>query len=181
MRDFLTDMNDAIDAAIPDGDYVAPVVAAELIERLREEDLDLLTGWLNLKASVFLADVIARRSNSKRQTARIGAPRRAFREAAEVFVETREPVVFSPFTFEYVVDADNTRRAVGRMTKADCLFVAEGYEATARQAKLEASFHRAVAKKVGVGVVGDVFTEEEYMAMYRSVTGRSEGPRLAAA
>lgn len=181
MRDFLTDMSDAIDAAIPDGDYVAPVVAAELIERLRAEDPGLLTGWLNLKASVFLADVIARRSNSKRQAARIGAPRRAFREAAEVFAETREPVVFSPFAFEYVVDADNTRRAVGRMTKADCLFVAEGYEATARQAKLQASFQRAVAKKLGDKTVSEVFGEEQYVAMYRSVTGRSEGPGLAAA
>lgn len=180
-RDYIADMNDAIEAAIPDGDYTAPLVAADLVDRLRAEDPDLLNGWLELKAAVFLADAVARKSNSKRQTARVGAPRRAFAEAARAFAETGDVVVFSPFAAEYVVDEENTRRTVARMTAADCLFVAGRYEDTARQAKLEASFHRAVAKKVGKRTVGDAFTEEQYLTMYRSITGRSEGPGLAAA
>lgn len=80
-----------------------------------------------------------------------------------------------------MVDEDNTRRTVARMTAADCLFVAGRYDETARQAKLEASFHRAVAKKVGKGTVGDAFTEEQYLTMYRSLTGRSQAPTIAAA
>jgi hypothetical protein len=180
-RDYLSDMNDAVEAAIPDGaDYVAPLVAADLIERLRSEDPDLLHGWLNLKAAVFLADVIARRSNSKRQTARAAAPRRAFAEATRTFETTHDPAVLSPFAFEYVIDAANTRRTVARMTAADCRFVAERYEDTARSARMQASFHRAVAKKVGTRTVGDVFSEDQYLLMYRSLTG-GRAPEAAAA
>lgn len=180
-RDYLADMNAAIERAVPDGDYTAPVVAAELIAHLRQSDPGLLAGWLDLRAETMLTDVIARRSNSKRQAARHLRPRRAFAEAARSFESSGDAVVLKPFTFEYVVDAANTRRTVGQMTAADCLFVADRYEDTARTAKLEASFHRAVAKKVGRKVVGDVFTEEQYLSMYQSITGRSQGPSAAAA
>jgi len=180
-RNYLTDMSAAIEAATPDGaDYIAPLVAADLVERLRAEDPDLLHGWLDLKASVFLADVIARRSNSKRQTARAAAPRKAFAEAAERFQETHDPIVLSPFAFEYVIDDANTRRTVARMTALDCRFVAERYEDTARSARMEASFHRAVAKKVGSRTVGEVFSEDQYLLMYRSLTG-GRAPVAAAA
>jgi len=172
-RDYLTDMNNAIEAAIPNGDYAAPIIAAELVDHLRTDDPDLLEGWLNLRASVFLADAIARRSNSKRQTARTMAPRRSFAEAARSFTEKTDTAELRPFAFEYVVDEANTRRAVARMTAADCRFVAAQYEQTARTAQMEAAFHRAVAAKVGVGVVRDVFTESQYLAMYRSLTGSS--------
>jgi hypothetical protein len=178
-RDYIADMNTAIEDAIPDGDYTAPLVAADLVDRLRAEDPDLLTGWLELRAAVFLADAIARKSNSKRQAARSARPRKAFAEAARSFADTGNVAVLSPFAAEYVVDEKNTRRTVARMTAEDCRFVASRYDETARQAKLEASFHRAVAKKIGGRLVGEVFTEEQYEAMYRSVTGRSEGPASA--
>lgn len=180
-RDYITDMNAAIEDAIPDEDYTAPLIAADLVERLRSEDPDLLTGWLELRAAVFLADAVARRSNSRRQAARVAKPRRAFAQAARSFSADGDASVLRPFAAEYVVDEENTRRTVARMTAADCLFVAGRYDETARQAKLEASFHRAVAKKVGSGTVGETFTEEQYLTMYRSVTGRSAAPVSAAA
>lgn len=180
-RNYLSDMDAAIEAAMPDGDYTASSVAADLVAHLRTTDPDLLAGWLDLRVEVVLADVIARRSNSKRQAARFALPRRAFAEAARSFESSGEAVVLKPFAFEYVVDAANTRRTVGQMTAADCLFVASRYEDTARKAKLEASFHRAVAKKVGRQTVGDAFTEEQYLLMYQSITGRAQGPSAAAA
>lgn len=180
-RDYLADMNAAIEEAIPDGDYTAPLVAADLVDRLRAEDPDLLLGWLELKASVFLADAVARRSNSRRAAARVSAPRRAFAEAARSFATGGDASVLRPFEAEFVVDDQNTRRSVARMTAEDCRFVAGRYDETARQAKLEASFHRAVAKKVGAATVGEVFSEEQYVAMYRSVTGRSQVAAAVAA
>lgn len=173
-RDFIADMAQAVEAAIPAGDYVASVVAADLVERLRVEDPELLAGWLDLKAAVILADVVARRSNSRRQAARIGAPRKAFAEAARSFGDG-DVTALRPFAAEYVVDEDNTRRTVANMTADDCRFVATKYEDAARISKLEAAFHRAVAKKIGGSLVGEVFTEAQYLEMYRSVT--QQGPR----
>lgn len=181
-RDYIAEMTAAIEAAVPESDYVASQVAANLVDQLRAEDPDLLSGYLHQRAPVVLADVIARRSNSKRQSARIMAPRRAFAEAARSFAAESDSKVLSPFAFEYVIDAENTRRTVANMTAADCRFVAEQYERTAREAKLEAAFHRAVGKKVGIQRVGDVFTEEQYLEMYQSVTrqGPQAAPRAAA-
>lgn len=181
MRDYFAEMNTAIEAAIPEADYAAPVVAAQLLDQLRAEDPELLAGWLDLRAPSILADTIARRSNSRRQTARIAAPRRAFAEAARSFTDSGDSAALRPFAAEYVIDEHNTRRSVARMTAADCLFVAGRYEDTAQQAKLEAAFHRAVAKKVGRRTVGEAFTEEQYLMMYRSVTGGAGTPVAAAA
>lgn len=174
-RDYIAEMTQAVENAIPAGDYVASVVAAELVERLRREDPDLLSGYLHLKAAVILADVVARRSNSRRQAARIGAPRRAFAEAAKRFGVEGDATTLTPFAAEYVVDDTNTRRTVANMTADDCRFVAARYEESARISKLEAAFHRAVAKKIGSQLVGEVFTEDQYLEMYRSVT--QQGPR----
>lgn len=174
-RDFLADMSAAIEAAMPAGDYVAPVVAADLVDRLRVEDPDLLAGWLDLRASIFLADVIARRSNGLRQAARVNAPRKAFASAARSFAGNGGTAPLRPFAFEYVIDEANTRRPVAFMTAADCRFVADRYDDSARTAKLEAAFQRAVAKRIGVRTVGDVFTEDEYLVMYQSVT--RQGPK----
>lgn len=174
-RDFIAEMRQEVEGAIPQGDYVASVVAADLVDRLRMEDPELLSGWLHLKAPVILADVVARQSNSKRQAARVAAPRRAFAEAASRFSSDGDVRVLSPFAAEYVVDEANTRRTVANMTAGDCRFVASKYEDAARISKLEAAFHRAVAKKIGGQLVGEVFTEEQYLEMYRSVT--QQGPR----
>lgn len=170
-RDYLADMNAAIEAAIPEGDYTAPLVAADLVEKLRATDPDLLSGWLDLRAAAFLADAIARRSNSRRQAARVGAPRRAFAEAAQRFTEETDPAALAPFATEYVIDTANTRRRVEDMTGADHRFVAAGYAESKRTAALLEKFHLAVARKVGDRRTADVISESEYLSMLRSITG----------
>jgi hypothetical protein len=171
VRDYIADMSAAIEDAIPEGDYAAPLVAAELVEKLRATDPGLLSGWLDLRAAVFLADTIARRSNSKRQAARVGGPRRAFAEAAQRFTEQTDPAILAPFATEYVIDAENTRRRVADMTGPDHRFVAAGYAESKRTAALLEKFHVAVARKVGDRRTAEVISESEYLAMLRSITG----------
>lgn len=179
-RDYVADMAAAIESAIPEGDYVAPIVAAELVERLRVADPELLSGWLHLRASVFVADVIARRSNSKRSAARAMAPRRAFAEASKVFEGGADPLALEPFKTEYVVDGGNTRRRVADMTGEDHRFVAAGYADTKNTAALLEQFHLAVARKVGRRRTADVISEDQYLRMYRSAA-RQDPPMTSAA
>jgi hypothetical protein len=170
-RDYFQEMNNYLELMIPDGDYVAQIVGQDIVNTLLEEDPDLLMGWLKLRASSVLTGVISRRSNSNRQKLRIRSQRSAFAEAANRFTAERDPVVLSPFAFEYVVNLDNVRRKVGRMTSSDCQFVAARYEDTARNARMRSAFHRAVAQKLGDGqTVEDVFTEDEYLRMFQSLT-----------
>jgi hypothetical protein len=177
-RDYIAEMNAVIEAAVPEGDYIAPILGAELAEKLKANDPELLAGWLWTRAQAELSDTFARRSNSLRQHARVMGPRRAFADAAEEFERTGDPRVLRTFQTEYVVNSGNLRRKVADMTGPDHRFVADSYGATAKSASMLAAFHRAVAKKVGDQRTADVFTQDQYDAMLRSLM---RGPERRAA
>jgi hypothetical protein len=178
MRDYLRDMSEYLGEVVPEGEYVAQLVAQNIVNVLLEEDKDLLIGWLTLKAPAILTDVIVRRSNGRRHTLKIHRQRDEFSQAAEKYEKDRDPAHLRPFTFEYVVSSDNLRRKVGQMTAGDCLFVADMYDDLARNAKMRSAFHRAVARRLAPGqTVEDAFTEEAYLRMYHSIVGG--GPTTA--
>lgn len=79
-----------------------------------------------------------------------------------------------------VVAEGNVRKRVADMTGQDHLFVAGRYDHVGRRVKLLAQFHVAVAKKVGDSRTADVFTDEAYASLYRSITGEQH-PRAVAA
>lgn len=168
-RDYIAEMNAVIQAAVPEGDYVAPLLAAELADKLKANDPELLAGWLWTRAQPELSDTFARRSNSLRQYARAMGPRRAFADASEEFGRTGDPRVLQTFQTEHVVNSGNLRRKVADMTGADHRFVADAYGATAKNAAMLAAFHRAVAKRVGHRRTADAFTQEQYDAMLHSL------------
>jgi hypothetical protein len=177
-RDYLAEMSALIDGALPDGEYIAPLVAHDLIEKLRANDGELLAGWLNMRAEVTMTAYISDRIKNRRQSSRESAARSTFGEAAERFAvggdgaTMRAAVLTRPFDAEYVVNCELLRRRVAEMTGADHIFVAKEYAETKQTARLLESFHRAVAKKVGDQKTKDVFTEGQYVEMYRSITRR---------
>lgn len=176
-RDYAAEMHALIEQSVPNGDYIAPLVAADLADKLIANDPALLAGWLWQRAQTVLSDVLARRSNSSRSAARAMAPRHAFAQAAEAYDRTGDPSQLRALQAEYVVNRENLRRRVADMTGADHLFVANTYMLTSKRASMLAAFHRAVAKKVGDRRTAEVFSEEQYLAMYRSIVG----PAIAAA
>jgi hypothetical protein len=171
-RDYAAEMFATIETFVPAGNYVAALIADDLFNKLEATDPDLLRGFLvEVHGRTTLTDLIARRSNSLRQVSRIMAPRKAFADAAQVFAETGDAgALVASFRVEYVVNSDNLRLTVADMTGTDHQFVAGGYESTAKNASMLAAFHRAVAKKVGDRRTADVFTEEQYDTMLRSIT-----------
>jgi hypothetical protein len=180
-RDYLAEMADAIAKVTSAGDFVAPVVAEKLHAHLLETDPDLLDGWLRASAVHFLTRAIGDRDRRERTAARTRADARQFRKASEA-AEAGDDEGLSVFaTVRYVVDGDETRRALGDMTGADHLFVADGYRESASRARMLEAFHRAVAKRVGKRKTSDVFTEAEYQKLYDSITGRTPAPKSKAA
>jgi hypothetical protein len=176
-RNYLAEMDEAIETALPPTDFVNAIVAREVVGKLRANDPELLAGWLDLRAEVILTDFLHHRMKNRRSLSPEARKRHVFGEAAAEFGETGDAERFRTVTHELfdqflVVGSDNLRRCIGDMTGADHLFVAEGHAETRQAAELLESFHRAVAKKVGNKRTRDVFTESEYRAMYRSVTRR---------
>jgi hypothetical protein len=162
-------INDAIGV---DEDIIPSSVASRLVERLRTEDPELLAIWLDMHAEAVFRDTITSVIRHRRARSRKHADAGAFGRAAQRFSETGDVEELSPFRVRYVVDGLDTQRQVRDMTRTDCLFVAERYTISADRALMQAAFHRAVANRVGDGTVGDIFTEDEYNRMYRSITHR---------
>lgn len=147
------------------------VVAAEIASKLRAEDPDLLSGWLDLNAEQFITRFLGDQARSRRSHAVSSRPRSAFARAAERFASgDREPLysIFSDTTF--VVDEEKTHKSVGSMTKADHLFVSNDYGQQAAPLLFEAAFHKAVAKRIPNGkTTADVMSEEDYVRLRSSI------------
>lgn len=169
-RDYDQEFRQLIDSVIPTSEFVARLLAEDVVEKLRANDPGLLAGWLDLHAGDIIGDYVRSRCNSIRARSRTAIPRRAFAEAVERFTANNDPVVFDPFAAVYVVNNDNLRRRVADMTSADHLFVADRYADDKNTAAMLEAFHRAVAKKIGTLRTADVFSPDQYLEMYQSIT-----------
>lgn len=168
-RDYLAEMDKKIADATAGTEWIAPVVAAKLHADLLADDPELLDGWLRAIAPEVLRQAIGNRSRAARLAARHGAKPRAFAAAAEA---GDTAALVGMFAVDYVVAPDRTRKRAGDMTGPDHEYVAGEYADTANTARLLAAFHRAVAEQVGGRRTADVFSLDQYEAMYRSITGR---------
>jgi hypothetical protein len=176
-RNYQTEMLAAVNAAIPEDGFITALVARELVEKLRATDPELLEGWLQERAEVIVTDYIHHLVKNRRRPPSPEAKKREnFSQAVEAFMQSGDTQEFrervsSPFTWHYVVRDDNFKKPVGKMNGADLRYVANSFQATKHQAAFRESFFRAVSKRVGDKCVEEVFTVEQYISMYRSVTG----------
>jgi hypothetical protein len=168
-RDYVGEMRAVIDAEAT-GTYVPAAVAADIAEKLRATDPDLLSGWLDAQAETFIRQAINNRDNSQRTAARHHRPRSVFAaDAAAAEAGDTEQLVGwlgTRFTVE-----DGSRKPLAEMGKDEVLFAADTYEARARENKLTSAFLKAISRKVKTGVVGDYFTDEQLTTMWDSLSG----------
>lgn len=171
-RDYGADMRAVIDAETSEGPYVAAVVAAHIVEKLRATDADLLAGWLDVHAEALVREAITRIDRSTRASARHTAGGRRFAAAADAAEDGDTEQLVSFLDCAYVVDEEDSRKRLGEMTAADLRFVADSYDRRASENAMNATFMRALAKKVGKGRVSDHFTDEQVAEMWRSISGK---------
>jgi hypothetical protein len=172
-RDCLAEVYAELVQAIPDGGYIAAVVARGVIEKLKVSDPELVSGFGWKRAEIDAADYLARRSNSIRQTVRVMSPRTAFAEAAEEFEGTGNPEALYDFLedAQYVVNDENLRLKLGDMRGSHHQYVVDGYATTIQCLAMEKAFHKALAKTVGDKLTREVYTSEQLLAMHQSITG----------
>jgi hypothetical protein len=176
-RDYVAEMTAAVDAQTRGSDWVPAVVAAQLVTHLQASDPDLLSGWLHAMAPHLVTDMITTRERSLRATSRRRAGAHEFADAAAAGDDER----MRSFAITYAVDEQHTRRRVADMTGADHRFVADSYAQSATKARMLATFHEAVARKVGRRRTADVMSEAEYDRLLRSIARPPSAPEAAAA
>lgn len=178
-RDFLAEMRAICQEAIDSTEQPNPMVARDVVDKLRANDPELLTGWLLARAATTVCDYLTMMDHSQRAHSRQVGPGRAFADAAARF-EAGEADALAMFEGRYVIDEKGTRRRVADMTGPDHLFVAGQYGESARTARFLESVHRAVAKKCGARRTSEVYTPEAYAAMFAEPT-KPAGRKAAAA
>lgn len=172
-RDYLGEMT-ALVIAATQGPYVAPVVAAEIVDKLLIQDPELLAGWLHDQAAELLAGMIRRRDQSIRAHARVDCPRSVFAKAvAEHEKATKVGVKNEALTnwmqVHYTLST-NVRMPLRMMNKDHLLDVSGQYRRRADENRMHSVFLAALATKVKDGTVADHFTEERIAEMWTSLS-----------
>lgn len=171
-RDYLKEMGERIDNAIPSySDWVPAIVAQELSEEIWQQDPDLFVGFLTLKATELIRTEITSRSRRRRARLRANHVATVFQEAVKEYEQTGDKKVFDVFDLTFEVDNEHTRRRLGDMVGSDHLWVASRYHLSANKQLLLAAFHKAVADQIGVRRTSDVYSEEQLIRQYKSITG----------
>jgi len=168
-RDYRAEFQAFVDQRIPSGDYILPVLAADLVAELRKANPSLLAGWLNVNAEQFVTQVLGDQARSRRGRQAADAPRSAFKDAADRFSDGDSDAL-KPFDLHFVVGDDMLRRRLGDMTKADHLFVAGEHVKRSNAALFECAFHKAIARRIPAGkTTEDVMSEDEYLRIRSSI------------
>ncbi len=168
-RDYVVEMRAVIDAEAT-GTYVPGVVAAAIVEKLRETDTDLLSGWLDAQAETFIRQAINNRDNSQRTAARHSRPRSVFAEDAEA-AEAGEPERLTGWLGTRFTVEDGSRKPLAEMDRDEVLFASDAYTARANENRMTASFLKAIGRKVKTGKVADHFSDEQLSTMWNSLSG----------
>ena len=168
--DYASEMRAIIDEATSHGPYSPRQIAAEVVEKLRANDPELLDGWLHTQAEHFVWQAINDRDRSRRSHVAHTARRGLFRQATERHDDGDSAPLAQFLQLPYTVE-DGTRLELGQMRKPDLLFVADDYARRSRENAMWEAFMRALAKKVGTRTVADHYTDEQLSAMFQSLQG----------
>lgn len=169
MRNYAVEMRELIDKETDGGEpYEPAAVASRIVATLTETDPDLLHGYLMGHAVQIVREVINSRDHSHRMMARKGTAAARMEQIAAAInsgevtevAQVRHFWLNATFTL-----SDGMRHELKTMRRQDLAFVAEQYERRAAENTMEATFMRALAKKVGAKTVGDVFDEHQIVTL----------------
>jgi hypothetical protein len=169
-RDYVQEMRAMIDQEAC-GEYVSGIVAAQIVEKLRVNDPDLLIGWLGAQAVALVHQAINERDRSRRTHARTAGPRSVFAQAAEKHERGEVAPLYRLLDTHYSVNSENLRKPLASMNGGDLEYVSGSYQARASDAAMEAAFFAALARKVGDDTVAEHFTEDQIREMRASLRG----------
>lgn len=149
--------------------YVAGLIAQKVVARLRQEDPELLTKFLDQHAITIVTRMVGDISRSLKTHARAQSGREQFRKAVERQEAGQPRAVASWLDTVYVVTTDEQRKRLRDMDKQDLEYAITDYTTRARVNAMQAAFLRALAKKIGARTVGEVYSDQELSTMWTSV------------
>jgi hypothetical protein len=168
-RDWAGEMRAHIDAML-DGcsDGYSRGDVERLLGRLRREDPKLVDGWLYAQASAQLWEMVGQVSRSTRAHVRRVSLRRKFAEAVEAHAAGDRLAVPRWLETQYPDGAGN-RLPLGKLHAPELARLAETYARSAKAARMQAAFLRAIAQQIGSGTVEQRYSDSELDALYHRI------------
>lgn len=195
-RDYVAEVRALIDEAISQGPYSAPLLARQLVEKLRANDPELLEGWLDLGAENHLREVIIKidrvSRTQMRQAHRVAGAKSVFDATGKQPSETDQRAMFDLARRQYEESGDPSalnefrsggwlatrfvvdglRKPLGSLTGTQVTVVADAYRRNADPILRQEAFLRAIAKRVGPNrTVEEVYSNEKLIDLWVTVNG----------
>lgn len=171
-RNFVHDMRVKIDREAS-GTYTPAIVANRIVRQCRDDDPELLEGWLHMQAEAMIRQAINERDRSQRAAARNSTSRSVFADAAHA-AENGDNSRLRGWIDVHFSLSTGVRMPLREMTKEDLNDVSLQYKVRADSHAMMAAFLRAIANRIGAGAVQDYFSDEELGQMYQSLTGQRQ-------
>lgn len=174
MRDYIQEMDNLI-AALKSvrtsrpAPYSPRSLANKVIRHCQDNDPDLLLGWLLLRAEDVMWQTIRDQDRSTRAHARTTSTRKAFGRAAQRAENGETQAIADWLNTPWSVGSGQTK-LLRDMTADDLMSSAEYYTSQARRNEMQALFLEAIAKRVGDGIVAELYTNDELEMMWRSLS-----------
>jgi hypothetical protein len=177
---FSSRMRDIIASWQEDSDDSARYLAAGLYKHLRDTDPGLLAGWEQELALLHLSAEFHHRRGSQRQAERREAGRILARYHS-VFADkdaspadrrraAMEVERLTTFSTRMVVSEEGKTREIGKMTRADCEYVASRFRRAASRDGLWGTFYEQVAGRLTSDrTVEQVFSINDFVTLRASI------------
>lgn len=156
--------------------YTPAILAQRIVNRLRDENPELLRRWLSYHAVAFVREALNNRARSLKRSNRAKSSQRSvFREAMKDFEKNRgkDPEkTITRFLDEMYRTEDGTTKPLRTMRRRDLRYAAGEYRKQAKEVTMRRLFLEALSEKLGEDdqEVGAVYTEEQLDRMWRSLT-----------
>jgi len=156
------DIDDALDA----GTYVPADLAHRLVDKLREENPELLREWLDGQAVDMMREAINRVNQSRRAITRHRSGAVAFKTATDR-AEAGDPRLLEGWLDQsYPTNIQNVRKPLTDMYRTEVLYAASIHTRIARGNQMQAAFLKVIAEQLGARKVGEVFDNDQLDALW---------------
>lgn len=168
LRDYAAEMRAIMDRERTAPFYTITEARDRIVKDLRANDRELWLGWLDIAGPSMVWEVLDKIDRDIRRVTKAQAERHRFAEAADDHERGDSSALLEFMDMPIRIGAG--MMPLGKLHAAELLAAKSGYDQRAQAERMMGAFLGALLKKVGSSAVGEVFSEQQLVRMWKSLT-----------